>query len=146
MKIAGIIAAVLVVLGAVTWWYFYHPTGLALQALNSATTTSDVVVALTQTYMDPDLKFSFNYPEGYHVREMAGEGAARTLLAENTATSDGIQVLITPDSDDTDITPEVIRAAIPDMMIESPQPFNVAGHTGLAFKSDNAAFDGALAP
>jgi len=139
-----VIAICLVIAGA--FWYLREPAGSAGGLANSPliipNSISISVPSLTQTYTDSAQHFSFNYPEDYAVREMPGDGdAPRTLVIESSST--GIQIIITPDDTDTNITAEVIREAISDMKVENPQSFPVGANSGLAFQSDNPAFNGA---
>ena len=83
--------------------------------------------------------FSFKIPEGYTVRE-----ADSTILIEDNK-SNGVQILMTPiDEDIPVLTEDMIHADIPDMIISDTQTIEIGeNRTGLAFKSDNEAFDGA---
>lgn len=133
------------------FWYFYQSADNQDLTLNSNSQGQTLVTALTQTYTDPAQHFSFNYPEGYTVREVPSDGTSRTpalsevevLVIEGSSLTAGIQIIITPDDTNTDITAEAISEAIPDMKVENPQSFPVGANSGLAFQSDNSAFDGA---
>ncbi|MEK7535793.1 MAG: hypothetical protein AAB590_02130 [Patescibacteria group bacterium] len=149
MKTVLTIIIIIILTGAGVFWYLREPAGSPSSFFPLPYSTP--VTALTQTYTDSARRFSFNYPEGYKVREMQGDGPSRTLLLESTSTSlststsptAGVQIVITPDETNTNITAEIIRQAIPDMKIENPEPFAVGSSSGLAFRSDNPAFSGA---
>ena len=59
--------------------------------------------------------------------------------------SDGVQIIVSPFSEDLHaLTQDRIHQDVPDMKISEPQPVEIgANYTGLAFKSDNDAFNGA---
>jgi hypothetical protein len=142
---AAIIIAVLAFIGAFFYFRGIPATiNLSSSLFGTSATSTDfgLVPELTQSYTDQKLQFSFQYPEGYSVREVAGEDDARTLLVENGTAKSGIQIFISPNTEETSITPEIIARDIPDMKVESPQQFKVGSNEGLAFKSDNPAFDG----
>ena len=146
MKISLIITVIIFLTGAGVFWYFQGPAqNLEVQPPSSSTP----IPSLTQTYTDSAQHFSFNYPEGYSVREVSGDDTSRVLIIENTSTAalpteaGGIQIIITPDYPDPSITVETIHEAIPDMKVENPQSFPVGANSGLAFQSDNSAFGGA---
>ncbi len=128
-------------------WQHGKSAGSATVAssLQTASPTSVDVPPLTQKYQDSKNGFSFNYPEGYSVTEANTDANSRTLLIQNASTSDGIQITLSPFTDsDTTITQEKIQADIPDMKVENPQPLAILGQSGdgLAFESDNQAFNG----
>ena len=140
MKISLIITVIIFLTGAGVFWYFQGPAqNLEVQPPSSSTP----IPSLTQTYTDSAQHFSFNYPEGYSVREVSGDDTSRVLVIESASATDGIQIIITPDYLDSSITAEAIHEAIPDMKVENPQSFPVGANSGLAFQSDNSAFGGA---
>jgi hypothetical protein len=106
------------------------------------------VPPLGKTYANDAYGFSFSYPDGYAVQDAATDDAtgARTILVQD-AKGSGVQILISPfDDADQTIDEARIRADIPDLAVREPQPVQVgadgSASTGLAFKSDNAAFNG----
>lgn len=92
-----------------------------------------------ERYTNSTYRFAVTMPVGFSARELEG-----AVVIENGA-GDGIQVLITPLGEDIRVLTEGrIRADIPDLAISGAQSVEVgADHTGLAFRSDNEAFDGA---
>ncbi len=122
--IAFLTVALVLAFGA--WWYLAPAVQPNLASGQTA-------------YTNELYQFSFAAPEGYAVRE--GDGV---VFVEDKK-GDGIQILITPiDEDITVMTVERINADIPDMRITDTEPVEIGdARTGLAFKSDNEAFDGA---
>jgi len=90
-------------------------------------------------YTNDVYRFSFSLPQSFSVREMEG-----VVVIENAA-GDGVQVLITPIEEDIpNLTAEIIQTDIPDLAVREPEVVEIGeGRTGLAFLSDNEAFDGA---
>ena len=103
-----------------------------------------VVSALGDEYRNETYGFSLTMPEGFKARIMSTSVEGETILLEDQ-TGNGIQIMITPiDEDIPALTVERIKADIPDMQISDEQVVEVgSSRTGLAFKSDNEAFDGA---
>src|SRR3989344_2092534 len=135
--------------------YWFSPSSSA----PSAQLEPYVVPPLGEEYTNDTYNFSLSMPEGFTAREvMADQG--ETIVFEN-ASGDGIQVLITPfDEDLRVLTKERIQADVPDMQITDEQPVEIGDpstgstgspqassgqvpYQGIAFKSDNPAFDGA---
>lgn len=101
-----------------------------------------VVPALTQRYSNSDYGFTLSIPEDFEVREFGGDDS-RSITFEN-ADHQGIQIVISPYDQKgvKKLTKEMIQSAIPDMKISDEQILEVGrNYTGLAFKSDNDAFD-----
>jgi hypothetical protein len=101
---------------------------------------------LTKPYQNDTFKFSLSTPENFEVRQLADDGSgATTLLIESADRADGVQIIVSPfDEALTVLTEERIKQDVPDMMITDSQRVEIGdSHTGLAFKSDNEAFDGA---
>jgi len=89
-------------------------------------------------YVNKVYKFSVVIPQGFGVG-----GTEKSIVLEDKD-GNGLQIVITPLGEDVPVLDEArIRADIPDIVIEQPQAVTVAGaSTGLAFKSNNAAFGG----
>lgn len=113
---------------------------------NQADMPTQIVVApLTQKYTNDKLRFTFNYPEVYTVREVASE-IGTSVLIEDEVSGKGVQIYVTPYTDsDTTITQKRVENEVGDMSVIDPQPIVLgAGEgEGLAFKSDNQDFGGA---
>lgn len=111
------------VLGAVLWWYVGTPAPTAPASV----------------FTDAGGRFTFAVPHGYTVH-----GAEGLVRVEDEAGA-GIQILISEIDEDIPVmTPERIRADIPDLTITDTEPVEIGtDRMGLAFKSDNEAFDGA---
>lgn len=103
-------------------------------------------VLLTKDYKNDAFKFSLQMPGNFTTRELApDDSGATTLLIESTDRADGVQIIVSPfDEDVRALTKERIQQDVPDMQIMDPQAVEIGeNYTGLAFKSDNEAFDGA---
>lgn len=101
-----------------------------------------VVPPLAERYSNPAHRFALTMPAGFTVREST-DGVVDTIVFENEK-AEGIQVTVSPYEDVKVITADDIRRDIPDMAVDEAQPVEIgANHTGVAFKSDNASFDGA---
>jgi hypothetical protein len=103
-------------------------------------------VALTKPYSNDQYKFSLSMPSNFTARQLpADESGAATILIESPDHADGVQISIIPFSKDLHaLTADRIHQDIPDMKISEPQPVEIGtNYTGLAFKSDNGAFNGA---
>jgi len=98
----------------------------------------------TETYTNPNYKFSFKYPKEFKISEMPDVSGGTAILVQNIAKDLGVQILITPFEDvDFDLTADLIRQDIPDMKISEPQEVIIgSSRKGLAFVSDNEAFGG----
>ena len=103
-------------------------------------------VAMTKSYSNDQYKFSLDMPDTFAARQLpADDSGATTILMESTDRADGVQVIVSPFSEDLHALTEArIHQDVPDMTISEPQPVEIgANYTGLAFKSDNDAFNGA---
>lgn len=96
-------------------------------------------------YTNEQYGFSFVVPKGYVVRALAPDSLGRDAILVEKENGEGIQILMTLfDEPLSSLTSERIRKDVPDMRIEEPERVDIgAGHTGLAFKSDNPEFDSA---
>lgn len=122
----------LAVLGGGGWYLYSH----------LAQPTPYEVPPLTKVYKNDTYQFSLNMPEGFTAREGGGdEGAIITL---EDAGGNGIQLTITPfDEDIKVLTEERIKQDVPDLAIRDIEILEIGDeYRGLAFKSDNEAFDG----
>ena len=105
--------------------------------------TPYVVPPLTQNYTNTTYGFSLNVPEDFTTRESDINGS-HTIVFESP-NDDGVQIIIAPYDQKgiKNLTKDMIRSAIPDMKISDDQTVEIGNnYTGLAFKSDNDAFDG----
>jgi len=163
MQKTAITSAVLVGVVALGFWVWKHPitdiqsgTSITFDGLFEtapSTTTADVSTepnaalpktAFTHLYSENVYGFSFLHPDGYSVKSTPNaDGAGNTILIQNDTTKKGVQILVTPyDDADTTITAKKIAQDIPDMKVLNPQVVQVGAGKGLAFISDNGAFDG----
>jgi hypothetical protein len=153
MKNAAAVVLALLVIGGGFWIWRNEKGGKSNEygiENKEKEVTQMPVPPLTKQYKNTKYGFSFSYPESYRVREAAtenGDGVYVEPVDASTGSQAGIQILISPYADaDTDITAEKIHADISDLKVDSPQEVDVgAGGSvskGVAFKSDNGAFDG----
>jgi hypothetical protein len=100
--------------------------------------------ALTKEYVDDEYKFKVNIPDDFSVRKAKiDEGSA--IVFENEK-AQGVQIMIRKYDDPalTVLSSEMIQSGLPDMQILDPQVLEIGmNHKGVAFRSDNEAFDGA---
>src|SRR3989338_3087621 len=104
--------------------------------------SSQAAYRYTETFTHPKLQFSFKYPESFIVTTMTnGDGSEVIILRDDK--NNAVQMLISDFGEDVDITAETLRNNIPDMVIKDAQEVSIGDkRKGLAFGSDNAAFDG----
>lgn len=109
-----------------------------------------VVPPLTKKYINSVYKFSLQMPEDFVARELMKESGITVVFENNKA--EGIQVDITPFNESALVSEngikilstDFIQKSIGDMKIIDSQPVEIgSGYKGVAFKSDNEAFDGA---
>lgn len=127
----------LVIIAAVFGWqYFSARTPIAKQEQVASVYQ---VPPPGEEYINESYGFSLTLPQGFVTREFEN-----VVVIENEA-GDGIQIVITPlDEDIPILTAERIHADVPDLVIREPEVVEVEeARTGLAFLSDNEAFDGA---
>jgi hypothetical protein len=111
-----------------------------------ALTKPNSKVALTKSYSNDQYKFSLHMPDNFAAWQLpADDSGATTILLQNEDKTDGVQIIVTPFSEDLHtLTADRIHQEIPDMKISEPQPVQIGdNYTGLAFKSDNEEFNGA---
>lgn len=121
-------------------YYFYGRTSENSSTKND---TLYIVPALTELYTNSIYNFSLNIPADFSVQESDLNGS-HTIVFES-AKSEGIQIVVSPYNEKgvRMLTKEMIQAAIPDLKITDNQVLDVGeSYRGLAFKSDNEAFDG----
>lgn len=102
-----------------------------------------VVPSLTKVYANSTYGFSLKIPEDFSTRE-SNMNSSHTIVFENTK-GEGIQIVISPyDVKGVKVlTKDMIQSAILDMKITDDQVLDVgASYRGVAFKSDNDAFNG----
>jgi len=102
-----------------------------------------IVGALSKEYTSDVYHFSLKTPEEFAIKEAKQEEG--TMITIEDLHSNGVQVLISPFDEDVKVlTEERIKQDVPDLKISDTQPIDIGDeYKGLAFKSDNEAFDGA---
>ncbi len=100
--------------------------------------------ALGPTYTNKKYRFSLQMPADFKIQELPGDtDDSETVLLQNTK-GDGVQILVTKYPDQNVLTGDDVRASIPDMRVVQDQVVNIGSdYTGVAFMSDNDAFQGA---
>lgn len=99
---------------------------------------------LQANYENKTFKFSLRMPDGFSAQELPiDDTGANTVVLQNEK-GEGIQIRISPFDDIPVLTADMIRSDIPDMKISDEEAVTIGpGHTGIAFLSDNEAFEGA---
>lgn len=143
MKKFIVLVAGLLVLGTVGWYLYTSYFSLH----TSSPADSYVTSALTKVYQNMTYRFSLKMPENFEAREFEGAEGGQTVVLEDPHASSsepvGIQIAISPAPEGLeDVTQDVIKESLPDLQIRDAQPVEVGAHKGLAFKSDNDAFNG----
>lgn len=145
--VGGIVICLCIVLIAYIYTAYYKGVNQAVSdrvnGRDIENQTPYVVPSLTKPYTSSRYGFSLNIPEDFKVRESDMNGSY-TIVFENTK-SEGIQIVISPyDKKGVKVlTKDMIQSAIPDMQITDDQVLDVGStYKGIAFKSDNDAFNG----
>ncbi|MCF7865653.1 MAG: hypothetical protein K9M11_04065 [Candidatus Pacebacteria bacterium] len=102
-----------------------------------------VVPPLTKNYTSSAYGFSLNIPEDFTTRESDVNGT-HTIVFENSK-SEGVQIVVSPYDEKgvKVLTKDMVQSAIPDLKITDDQVLEIGkSYKGLAFKSDNGAFNG----
>lgn len=138
-KILYIVIGV-VILAAIGWFAFSKGSvKYGDEAKMASSTEVAGTISPTGEYNNTTYKFTANIPAGFKVRSVNPD-----LLVIENAKSEGIQISIAPYNDISTLTVDMIKKDIPDMKITEAQEVEVgANYKGVAFKSDNPAFDGA---
>lgn len=101
------------------------------------------VGAVTKSYRNEEFNFSLKTPEEFGVKEAKQEDG--TMVTIEDTNGNGIQILVSPFEEPIKVlTAERIEQDVPDLKIDDTQPLDIGEeYKGVAFKSDNPAFDGA---
>ena len=103
---------------------------------------------LSETYEDPDFGFSLNYPSALALTQIPADpesGAAETIIFEQAGAGLGFQIAISPFTEENaDLTPQRIKADIPDMVIFDPEDVSLGARgKGTTFLDGDAKASGA---
>lgn len=109
---------------------------------NSANTVkkSDVLTRtylpsdLTLSYTHPSLGFTFKYPEGFKIGDLPDE-TGETILVQ--ADGDGFQIYTRPLEQQVEITADLVKQDLPDMVVENSFQIDISGTRALVFDSQN---------
>lgn len=138
-------ALFLVLIGAAIWYFFGKEVDLGAVKPASISGGAYTGAPLNADYRNSDFRFTIDMPEGFTAGELPADDAGSQAIILQDGGGNGIQIYVTPNaSDATTLTADDIRASIPDMVIQSAEPVEIGNrYTGVAFLSDNEAFDGA---
>lgn len=146
MKKIFITASALILLAAAGYYGYSKFKSQPQTASTGATSTP----ALVQNYNNSVYGFSLMMPAGFAANESQDPSTGADTVVLQNKTGDGIQIVITPFNEDKPpysgytLTQARILQDLPGLAIADEQPVVVGpNYTGLAFKSDNLAFDGA---
>ena len=150
MKKLLLIVGLVLILGGGAYWYFTHQDSTSLSSQLQQTQPPYALPTLTQDYTNSAYKFALKMPADFTASDIPSGDPTQpgdTILLQDK-NGNGIQIVISPFDEDTTgsytLTQARILQDVPDMQITEAQPLVVGpNYTGLAFKSDNAAFGGA---
>ena len=144
-KVLIIACIVLLVAVGVGVWYSVSKDDAEGEGAAAEAAAPYEVPPIQDEYKNDEFRFSLGLPEGFAAQEFKEEGSAGKSVVLQDAKGNGIQILITPYPDDTKIiTADDVRADIPDMKVTDDQVVEIGNdYRGVAFMSDNEAFDGA---
>jgi len=142
-----ILAAVLVIVIAFGTWYEVRPRAALPVTQNAAY----AVPTLSRDYANSIYGFSLKMPADFSASESQDPSSGDDTIVLQNQSGDGIQIVISPFGEDTGhgytLTADRIHQDLPDLEIDDIQPVDIGttspAYVGLAFLSDNPAFDGA---
>ena len=85
-----------------------------------------------QAYVHQNPSFSFDYPKGFNVGNIAEEEGETVLVQKD---GKGFQIYFSFLGEDLEITPEKIKTDIPDMPVDNPSFMDIDGIRALVFDS-----------
>lgn len=140
MRTYVIVAVILAILFAVWAYVVSERPALQPSEISGAPYTG---APLEANYENKTFGFSLRMPDGFSASELpADDTGASTVILQNQS-GEGIQIRISPFEDIRVLTADMIRGNIPDMNISEEAPVTVGSeYTGVAFISDNEAFEG----
>lgn len=95
-------------------------------------------------YTNNQFSFSLKMPEGFSAQELPVDDFGATTIILQNEKGEGIQIRVTPYDDIKILTADMVRESIPDMKISEPEEVVIGPeYTGVAFLSDNEAFEAA---
>lgn len=138
-------ALALVLVAGVVWYFFGSKVDVGAVKPASISGSAYAGVPLSADYRNSEYRFTLDMPEGFTAGELPPDETGGSAIILQDAEGNGIQVYVTPNAGDaTTLTADDIRSSIPDMLIEASEPVEIGNrYTGVAFLSDNEAFDGA---
>ncbi|HMA59578.1 MAG TPA: hypothetical protein VKN64_04725 [Halanaerobiales bacterium] len=95
----------------------------------------------TEKYEDEEFNFSFKYPKDFNIGKFKNGEDSKIILVQYPKKKIGVQIIITPLDEKTELTKELINERVPSYTVENPQPVEIDGKKrGLVFKSKNDNF------
>jgi hypothetical protein len=112
-------------------------------ASSRSETGSQFSFASPKTFTHETLRFSFQYPQKLQVGRF-DQGGTEIIVVQNPNEQVGFQISIRSIDEQIAMTKERIQEDLPDLQVRQPQPVQLGADAGqgLAFYSDNEAFDG----
>jgi hypothetical protein len=140
-KIAVIII-ILLVTGAGAYSIYRYTANPVKTSSNGVNTPkkSDVLTRtylpsdLTLSYTHPSLGFTFKYPEGFKIGDLPDD-TGETILVQNNG--QGFQIYTRPLEQQVEITADLVKSDLPDMVVENPFQIDISGTRALVFDSKN---------
>jgi hypothetical protein len=99
---------------------------------------------LDADYKNETFRFALDMPDGFSVGELPPDENGGTAIILQNKKGEGIQIYITPtDREAKILTAEDVRTSLPGTEVKDSQVVTIGNdHQGIAFLSDNPAFDG----
>ncbi len=116
-------------------------TGLEFGSDNN-TESNYVVPPMEADYQNEQFRFSLKLPQGFTATQLPHDGKGTPVVLQDAA-GNGIQIYVTENVGDVRVlTERDIKSEIPDMQVTDAQEVEIgADHKGVAFMSDNEAYN-----
>lgn len=139
MRTYVLVAVVLAVLFGV-WAFVVSRSSIQPSEISGAPYSG---APLISNYENKTYSFSLRMPDGFSAQELpTDESGADTIILQNEK-GDGIQIRISPFEDIHVLSADMVKENISDMDITAVEKVDIgADHSGIAFVSDNEAFEG----
>lgn len=98
---------------------------------------------LQANYENKTYSFSLRMPSGFTAQELPTDESGADIVILQNQKGEGIQIRVSPFEDIRALTADMVRENIPDMQISETESVAIGSdYTGVAFISDNEAFEG----
>jgi hypothetical protein len=111
---------------------------VALSLPQAAPEQKRAVLTGAREYRNAEYHFSILHPEGLRINERAEGGRATTITFQNVEKGTGFQIFITP-YEGTQVSEDRFKQDIPSGVREKLEAVTIAGASGAAFYSEDAA-------